>query len=38
LPEDAEPFAEPRDTRKLSDDYRQRAERGTRTPQGEGRH
>lgn len=30
LPEDVEPFAEPRDTRKLSDDYRQRAETSAR--------
>ena len=29
LPENVEPFAEPRDTRKLSDDYRRRTERGT---------
>lgn len=38
LPEDVEPFAEPRDTRKLTDDYRQRAEKATRTPQPEPRH
>lgn len=38
LPEDVEPFAEPRDTRKLSDDHRQRADRATRTPRPEPRH
>jgi membrane protein len=38
LPEDVEPFAESRDTRKLSDDERQRAERVTRLPQPEPRH